>query len=62
LKYRLPIKKGGEIPVIAVISLGDAKEPVVHDTVPQTPEEEEWLNAIDLPAEEEIANERPTRP
>jgi len=43
VKYRLPIKKDGGVPVIAVISLGEADVGVIHDTVPQTPEEEEWL-------------------
>jgi hypothetical protein len=47
VKYRLPIKKDGGVPVIAVISLGEADVGVIHDTVPQTPEEAEWLNKME---------------
>ena len=41
--FRLPIRKGGGEPVIAVIPLGREQSEVVHDTTAQTPEEEVWL-------------------
>ena len=43
MTFRLPIRKGGGEPVIAVIPLPVGSESVIHDTTAQTPEEEAWL-------------------